>query len=337
MVRIASLVTVCIADDCVRIFYFPEKLNAAAMRHDHQHQHQHLSQSEGSLNRAFWVGILLNTVFVIIEFGTGFYYNSLALLSDAGHNLSDVASLGLSLFAFKISKAKSTDRFTYGYHKSTILASLVNAIVLLIAVGSIGWEAIQRFMHPVETKGIVISIVAGIGIVINSISALLFFRDKEKDLNVKGAYLHLATDALVSFGVVIAGIIISQTGIKWIDPLISLIIMAIVIYSTWSLLLESLRLSIDAVPEKIELEKIKEAAMKVHGVKDIHHVHVWGMSTTKNALTAHIVIDSKDSLQDAEKIKNLVKHQFEHMNIEHVTLEMEADDNHCDGKDHTHT
>jgi len=283
-----------------------------------------------NLNKAFRIGIILNAAFVVIEFGAGFYYNSLALLSDAGHNLSDVASLGLSLFAFKISKAKSNERFTYGYNKSTILASLVNAVILLIAVGSIGWEAIQRFMRPEETKGSVISIVAGIGIVINAVSALLFFRNREKDLNVKGAYLHMATDALVSVGVVIAGIIIMYTGLPWIDPLISLLIMGVVIYGTWNLLMESLRLTLDAVPEKIELDKIKQAALRIHGVKDIHHVHVWGMSTTRNALTAHVVIDSDDSLHVAEKIKHELKHELEHMNIQHATLEIESSDENCE-------
>ena len=295
--------------------------------------HRHHTNEITNLHRAFWIGIILNAAFVVIEFGAGFYYNSLALLSDAGHNLSDVASLGLSLFAFKISKAKSNERFTYGYHKSTILASLVNAVILLIAVGSIGLEAIQRFMDPEETKGSVISLVAGVGIVINTISALLFFRSKEKDLNVRGAYLHLATDALVSVGVVIAGIIITYTRLLWIDPLIGLVIMGVVIYGTWKLLIESLRLSLDAVPEKIELEKIKQAATKIPGVKEIHHVHVWGMSTTRNALTAHVVIDSKDSLSDAEKIKHDLKHELEHMNIQHATLEIESSDENCE-EDH---
>src|SRR5580765_5452641 len=177
------------------------------MEHEHQHHHDHTPKLT-NLNRAFWIGIILNSAFVLIEAFAGFYFNSLALLSDAGHNLSDVASLGLSLFAFRLAKSKATERFTYGLHKSTILASLANAVILLIAVGSIGWEAIQRFIHPVQTQGGVVAIVAGIGIVINTVSAFLFFRNKEKDLNVKGAYLHLATDALVSVGVVIAGILI---------------------------------------------------------------------------------------------------------------------------------
>ena len=288
-----------------------------------ENQQHHHSHSVSNTSKAFWIGIILNSIFVLIEFITGFYFNSLALLSDAGHNLSDVAALGLSLFAFKIAESKSNERFTYGYHKSTILASLANAVILLIAVGSIGWEAIQRFMHPVETNGSVVSIVAAIGIIINSASAFLFFRDKEKDINIKGAYLHLATDALVSVGVVFAGIIISYTGLKWIDPLISLFIMAIVIYGTWHLLTESLRLSLDAVPENINTEKIKQAAIKFNGVKDVHHIHIWAISTTKNAMTAHLILESKLTETEVAKLKSEIKHELEHLNIHHATLETE--------------
>jgi cobalt-zinc-cadmium efflux system protein len=295
------------------------------MQHNHKAGHHHHSVEASNINRAYLIGIILNTAFVVIEFAAGFFYNSLALLSDAGHNLSDVASLGLSLFAFKLAKAKSTERFTYGYHKGTILASLTNAVILLIAVGSIGWEAIQRFMQPEETQGKVISIVAAIGIVINAISALLFFRNKEKDINIKGAYLHLATDALVSAGVVIAGILISFTGIKWIDPLISLLIMAVVIYGTWNLLIESLRLSLDAVPEKIQMEKIKETAMKISGVKNIQHIHIWAMSTTKVAMTAHIIVDKKASVEEIQKVKEQLRHELEHQGIHHVTIETEIE------------
>ena len=286
------------------------------------HQHQQ-SNSMSNIGKAFWIGIILNSIFVLIEFIAGFYFNSLALLSDAGHNLSDVAALGLSLFAFKIAESKSTERFTYGYRKSTILASLANAVILLIAVGSIGWESIQRFMHPVETNGLVVSVVAAIGIIINTASAFLFFRDKEKDINIKGAYLHLATDALVSVGVVIAGIIISYTGLKWVDPLVSLLIMSIVIYGTWHLLTESLRLSLDAVPAGISTLKIKQSATKFSGVKDIHHIHIWALSTTKNAMTAHLILESKLSEAEVAKLKSDIKHELEHLNIQHATLETE--------------
>lgn len=294
------------------------------MEHDHSHHHHH-SPKLTNVGRAFIIGIVLNMTFVVIEFLAGFYTNSLALLSDAGHNLSDVAMLGLSLFAFQISKRKATPTYTYGFHKSTILASLINAVILLIAVGSIGWEAIQRFISPEETQGKVISIVAGIGIVINTVSAFLFFRDKEKDLNVKGAYLHLALDAVVSAGVVIAGLIISYTGIKWIDPLISLVIMAVVIYSTWGLLTESLKLSLDAVPYAINMEEVKKEMLKTKGIRSIHHIHIWAMSTTRNAMTAHLILEKDLTDKEVAAIKHNMKHALEHMNIQHVTLETEIE------------
>lgn len=290
------------------------------MAHDHAH---HSPTALTHISRAFAIGIVLNLGFVIVEFATGFYTNSLALLSDAGHNLSDVASLALSLFAFRIAKRRADQKYTYGFHKSTILASLANAVILLVAVGSIGWEAIQRFMHPQESAGTTISIVAGIGIVINGLSAWMFFRDKEKDLNIKGAYLHLATDALVSVGVVIAGIIISYTDILWIDPLISLLIMGIVLYSTWGLLTESLKLSIDAVPAAIDPEQIKNEMQKIKGVYRVHHIHIWALSTTRNAMTAHLVMEDGLSLMEIEEIKKTLRHHLEHLNIQHVTLETE--------------
>ncbi len=288
---------------------------------EHNHSNSH---TRTNLTRAFWMGIILNTAFVIIEFVAGFYYNSLSLLSDAGHNLSDVASLGLTLFAFKLSKSTATNRFTYGYSKSTILVSLTNAVILLIAVGSIGWEAIQRFMNPVATHGDVISVVAGIGIVINTVSALLFFKEKDNDLNVKGAYLHLAIDAIVSVGVVMAGILISYTGIKWIDPLVSLLIMIVVIYSTWGLLTESLRLVIDGVPANVDLDKVKEEIEKKKGVAKVDHLHIWAISTTANALTAHLLLENSLNVVEIAKIKSDLRHSLEQMNVQHATFETES-------------
>lgn len=295
---------------------------------EQNHSHHHQVPQLTNVSKAFWIGIILNAAFVLIEFIAGFYCNSLALLSDAGHNLSDVASLGLALFAFKISKARATQKFTYGFHKSTILVSLVNAVILLIAVGSIGYEAIQRFTHPVETTGKIIAIVAAIGIIINSASALLFFRDRKKDLNIKGAYQHLAMDAIVSLGVVIAGIIITYTNIKWIDPAISLAIMFIITISTWKLLTESLRLTLDAVPENVDMEKVKQEVEKMNGVKSIHHIHVWAMSTTKNAMTAHLIVENDLEEKQIAEIKHKLKHELEHHNIQHATLETESQNCH---------
>jgi cobalt-zinc-cadmium efflux system protein len=306
-------------------------MNKLVMPEEHHHHHHDTTITQ--ISKAFVIGIILNSAFVITEFVAGFFYNSLALLSDAGHNLSDVASLGLSLLAFKLSKSKATDRFTYGYKKSTILASLANAVILLIAVGSIGWEAIQRFLHPVETQGKVIAIIAGIGIVINAVSAFFFFSNRDKELNVKAAYMHLAVDALVSAGVVVAGILIYYTGLKWIDPFIGLAIMAIVIYSTWGLLKESLRLSLDAVPSNVDMEQVKDQIIKTKGVKDVNHIHIWAMSTTVNAMTAHLILEDDLAENQIADLKSNLRHQLGHLNVQHATLETESQssyDGHCE-------
>ncbi|MBL7932706.1 MAG: cation transporter [Bacteroidia bacterium] len=291
---------------------------------DHSsHHHHHEALALRQVGRAFIFGILLNGLFVLVEFAYGFYGNSLALLSDAGHNLGDVATLGLSLFAFQIAKRKANNRFTYGFQKGTILASLTNAVILLIAVGSIGLEAIYRLQHPIESKGVIISLVAGVGVIVNTVSALLFYKDQAKDLNIKGAYLHLLTDALVSIGVVITGVVIYYTGITWIDPLISIAIMIIVIYSTWDLLTESIKLSLDAVPMAINTEHIKNEMMKVSGVKNVHHIHIWAMATTKNALTAHIVLEKDLHENEIVTLKNKLRDKLYHLGIQHSTLETE--------------
>lgn len=290
--------------------------------HDGHHHHAHALDIT-KVSKSLVAGILLNIVFVIVEFGTGFFSNSLALISDAGHNLSDVASLALALLAFKLLKIKPTKKFTYGYRKASILISLLNAVILLIAVGSIGYESVQRFMSPKPVQINFVIYVAAIGIVINFVSALFFFRDRDKDLNLKGAYLHLMVDALVSVGVVIAGIVMMYTGWLWVDPLISIIIMIVILASTWNLLRDSLSLSLDAVPTNISLENIRETALKIAGVKDIHHIHVWAMSTAENALTAHLVVSNAISPEETSKLKSQFKHKLEHLGIQHATLETE--------------
>lgn len=291
--------------------------------HGHSHGHHHHASVLTNLNRAFLIGIGLNSAFVVIEIAAGFSTNSLALLTDAGHNIADVAALALSLIAFRLTRVKADKRFTYGYSKTTILVTLVNAVVLLVGIGGVGIEAIHRLLKPEPTHGITMAIVAGIGIVINSLSALLFLRDKEHDMNVKGAYLHMASDAVVSLGVVIAGIIIYYTNLYWIDSVVSLIIMVVILYGTWSLLTDSLRLSLDAVPRDIDMDKVKEGLMKTKGVTGIHHIHVWALSTTTNALTAHIVIDENLSAVEEQQLKEKIKHQLEHQKIQHATLETE--------------
>ena len=301
--------------------------------HDHHDHHHHHTVDFKHVGQLFVIGIILNLVFVAIEFAAGFMSNSLALISDAGHNLSDVASLALALGAFKLLSLKATEKFTYGYRKASILISLLNAIILLIAVGSIGYESIFRFLSPQAVKSDTIIWVASIGIGINFFSALLFFRNKEDDLNIKGAYLHLAVDAMVSVGVVVSGIIISYTQWYWIDPVISLVIMIVIVVSTWNLLRDSLQLSLDAVPKNIDIETVRQAALKLPGMKDIHHIHVWAMSTAENALTAHLVLNETLSHEEVSKLKDRFKHDLEHLGIQHATLETDianCQDNRCD-------
>lgn len=304
------------------------------MSHDHSRDHSHHAIKPQAINTAFIVGIALNLLFVIIEVIAGLYVHSLSLLSDAGHNLADVATLALSLLAFRLLKVKASEKYTYGYSKTTILVALFNAVVLLVSIGAIGYEALHRFLNPEPLPGSAIAIVAGAGIVINTITALLFFRERKKDLNIKSAYLHLMADAIVSLGIVIGGVVIYYTHWYWIDPVMGIVIALVILFGTWNLLKQSLRLSLDGVPAGLTILEVKTAALKVRGVMDIHHIHLWAMSTTKNALTAHVVIDNTSTLAEAEKITHRLKHQLEHLNIQHVTLEMETEDGDCHAKEH---
>ncbi len=290
------------------------------------HSHSHHSQEVTSLNKLFIWGIALNSGFVILEFLAGYFYNSIGLISDAGHNLSDVATLVLSLIAFRLAHFKSTTRYTYGYKKSTILISLLNAVILLIAVGFIIAESIEKISHPQPLQGDVIAWVAGVGVVINGVTALLFLKRKNSDLNVKGAYLHMAADALVSIGVVVSGIIISHTGWYIIDPVIGLIVAGIILFSTWSLLHDSIRLSLDGVPTQIHPEEIIQEIRSIPGVSSTHHLHIWALSTTENALTAHIVVNDLNQLQ---RIKHDIRKALSRKGISHITLECELQEENC--------
>lgn len=296
------------------------------MSREHSHQHSHAINAE-SLNKAFIIGIVLNLAFVVIEFAAGFWFDSLALLSDAGHNLSDVVSLVLALLAFRLAKVKANERYTYGYKKSTILVSLLNAVILLVAVGAIVIESIHKLSNPAVVPGGAIAWVAGVGVLINAFTAFLFMKDKEKDLNVKGAYLHMAADALVSVGVLVAGIVISRTGWYIIDPIIGLIVAVVILISTWNLLHDSLRLTLDGVPTSIDSQKVVEAIRALPGVDDVHHIHIWAISTTENALTAHIVLKQPESMQE---VKHLIRHRLEDFGIGHATLEFEVPGEHCE-------
>jgi len=292
------------------------------MGHDHSHHHHDHAPKLDHLNTAFIVGIILNSAFVIIEAVVGFANGSLSLLTDAGHNLSDVASLALALLAFKLSKVKANNLYTYGYKRSTIMVSLLNAVILVAAVGIIAYEAIMRIGHPQPIPGITVAWVAFAGIAVNGVTAWLFMKDKEKDLNVKGAYMHMAVDAIVSLGVVISGLVIYFTKWYWIDSAVSLIIVVVIIAGTWNLLVDSLRLEINGVPKQMDLEKIKAEILKAKGVKDVHHMHVWALSTTENALTAHLVIQPEET-NNFDQIKQDLRHRLEHLDIQHSTFEPE--------------
>ncbi|HWZ04394.1 MAG TPA: cation diffusion facilitator family transporter [Mucilaginibacter sp.] len=295
--------------------------------HSHHHHHDHAPKLD-HLNSAFIIGIILNSAFVVIEVVAGFLTHSLSLLTDAGHNLSDVAGLALALLAFKLTKVNSNSNYTYGFKRSTIMVSFFNALILFVAVGFIGYEAIMRFIDQQKVDGGTMAWVSLIGIGINAFTAWLFVKDKDKDLNVKGAYMHMAIDAIVSFGVVISGTIIYFTHLYWIDSAVSLIIAIVILRGTWSLLSDSLRLEMDGVPKKINLEKIKIELLKGKGVVDVHHMHVWALSTTENALTAHIVI-APEYISTFDVIKRDLRHRLEHLDINHCTLEPEFSEAEC--------
>ena len=261
------------------------------MAHNHSHQ-------VSNYNRAFAIGVMLNVIFVAIESGYGFAAGSLALIADAGHNLSDVLSLLLAWGASLLATKPATEKRTYGFRKVTIMASLASAVLLLVAMGSIAWEAIGRFFDPKPVEGMTVILVAAIGVVINTITALLFISGQKNDLNIRGAFLHMAADAGVSFGVVVAGIIIMVTGWLFIDPLISLIIVAVILVGTWSLLRDSMRLAIDSVPEGIDMPEIKRYLTGFENVYQLHDLHVWPMSTTEVALSVHLVVVNESSNND---------------------------------------
>jgi cobalt-zinc-cadmium efflux system protein len=305
--------------------------NISTVKKDRHEGHNHgKAVVLTNVNSAFIIGILLNLAYVIVQIIIGFRINSLSLLSDAGHNFLDVGALALSLLAFRLTKVKATEKYTYGYKKSSILVSLLNAIILLISIGAIAYEAINRFKNPQIQEGFTISIVAAIGIFVNVISAFMFFRDKEKDMNIKFAFIHLITDALVSLALVIGGIVIYYTHLYWIDAVLSLIVCAVVIVSTWSLLKDSFHLSLDGVPGNVDFNKVKEITKNIHGVLDFHHIHIWAISTTENALTGHLIVSKDFSSEQIRKIKHDIKDALEHLNIGHCTLEIESEDDKCE-------
>jgi len=296
------------------------------MSHDHDHlshSHSHGLDFQDSNRRAFVVGIYLNMTFVVAEIIGGLIYNSMSLLTDAGHNLSDVASLFLSLLAFKMATKKSSPVYTYGYKKTTVLAALANAVILFIAIGILGVESFTRFLKPEKVQGGAIAWIAALGIVINSITAFLFYGNRKKELNARGAYLHLFADALISLGVVVTGIIIVYTGWYWLDAVTGIIIMIIILITAWGLLRDSFKMTIDAVPSGIELENIKKIILQIDHVKQVGHVHVWPLSTTENALTAHVALDEQLTFDEKLNVIADIRHELLHHNIHHSTIELQ--------------
>ena len=294
--------------------------------HDHAHGHGH-SHAPADFGRAFLIGIVLNTGFVVIEAVYGWLAGSMALIADAGHNLSDVLSLLLAWGASVAAKRPPSERFTYGFKSSTILAALANAGLLLVAIGAILFETLHRMAEPAEVQGKTMAIVAGIGILINTGTALLFLKGRHDDLNIRGAFLHMAADALVSLGVVIAGIAIIVTGSNWIDPAVSLVIVAVIAWGTWGLLKDSVAMSLLAVPKGISEKAVRSYLEGLPGVTAVHDLHIWPMSTTETALTAHLVMPSG---HPGDAFLREIQHELEHHHrIGHSTVQVEASRVHC--------
>jgi cobalt-zinc-cadmium efflux system protein len=283
--------------------------------------HPHHEHEVKNYDRAFAVGILLNVVFVAIEAGFGFVAGSLALLADAGHNLSDVLSLLLAWGASLLARKAETRTRTYGFRKITIMASFISAVMLLVALGGIAWETVKRFSAPQPVDGTVVIAVAAIGVIINTFTALLFLSGQKHDLNIKGAFLHMAADAAVSLGVVVAGLVIMQTGWFLVDPVISMAIVIIILIGTFGLLRDSFNLSIDAVPRHIDIEKIRDYLSGLDPVCHFHDLHVWALSTTETALSVHIEV-SHASIQNS-LLEGIQGHLHDHCGIAHATIQVE--------------
>lgn len=289
--------------------------------HDHKHGHDH-DHGPASFNRAFAIGIALNLGFVLIEGFYGWHVNSLALLADAAHNLSDVAGLVLAWGGALAGKLQPDARHTYGWKRASILAAFANAVLLLVAMGSLGLEAVQRLQSPEATQGWTIMAVAAVGIVINTATALMFMRGREGDLNIRGAFLHMAGDALVSLAVVIGGALYLWRGWAWLDPAMSLAIAVVIVVGTWSLFVQSLHLLFDGVPAGIDLEAIRTRLLALPGVQGVHDLHVWAMGTSQTALTAHLVLSEEGS--NHAQLLHQAEHALDHhFGIRQVTLQLE--------------
>ncbi|MBS1910635.1 MAG: cation transporter [Bacteroidetes bacterium] len=294
--------------------------------HNHSHAHHHGPASHGpaDFGRAFRIGIGLNLGFVALEAAYGIIAHSLALLADAGHNLSDVLGLALAWFASTLARRAPTPQHTYGLRGSTILAALSNSVLLYIAIGAIAWEAVRRFGELHAVNGGTVVGVAAAGIAVNAFTALLFRSGHKGDVNIRGAYLHMAADAAVSLGVVISGILISASGWLWIDPVVSLAIVAVIGIGTWGLLKESANLALHAVPEGIDAEAVERYLAGIPGIMEVHDLHIWGMSTTETALTAHLV--KPEGVQDDALLARICDELHHRFGIQHSTIQLESGD-----------
>jgi len=282
----------------------------------HTHEHTHTNQH----GKAFATGIGLNLIFVAVEVFYGLMANSSALLADAGHNASDVLGLAFAWTAAWLATIKPKGKYTYGLRKTTILVSILNALLLFGAVAAIGWDAIEKLQNPQPVGGKQVMIVAGIGVVINTFTALLFMKGQKHDLNIRGAFLHMAADAAVSLGVVVAGLLILLTGKNWIDPVMSFIIIVVILWGTWQLFSDSLNLALDAVPKNIDVEKVRSFIESKGGVENLHDLHIWAMSTTQIALTAHLVMPNGNDDGFITLLQKELKKKF---NIGHTTFQIE--------------
>lgn len=295
--------------------------------HDHAHHHGHAHAAGGhthapvDFGTAFALGVGLNVLVVLLEFGFGVFGHSVALIADAGHNLGDVAGLIAAWIAAVLVRRRPSARFTYGLRGSAVLAALFNAVLLLIAIGAISWEAIQRLAHPEPVAGLVVIVVAALGIVLNGATALLFARGRKGDLNVRGAFTHMAADAAVSAGVVVAGVLILLTGWLWVDPVVSLLINVVVVWMTWSLLRDSIRMSLGAVPDAIDPQAVRGFLEAQPGVASVHDLHIWSIGTTETALTAHLVMPA-EAAGDAF-LHHVAKELEDDFGICHATLQIE--------------
>ncbi len=297
-----------------------------ASQHAHEggegHGHHHHHHAPANFGRAFLIGIVLNTGFVVAEAVCGWWAGSLSLIADAGHNLSDVLGLVLAWVASVMAHRSATARRTYGWKRSSILAALANALLLLVSVGVIIWEAVGRLARPAPVEAGVMMAVAAVGIGVNAATALLFMRGSKSDLNIRGAFLHMAADAAVSLGVVIAGLVIALTGLMWLDPAVSLVIALLIIVSTWGLFREAFNLAVDAVPEAVEPAAVRAWLLARLRVVEVHDLHIWGVSTTETALTAHLVV-AGDRREDA-LVGEIQEGLHERFEITHATLQIET-------------